>query len=190
MDLSEKQYFTHQTTYRRLQEAPHFFSKISLNQSTPSPIFLTKSTSLNQSQINSFIPPVSPTSKSYSSHQLQQAKLLSESQTVESKTPTKTKQHSDEKPNNYPKINPKLSKIPQFYFPTHGTSEAQEKEESLLSKIFSAKNDVLSLEEFSAISVDILGFPIMLNRVLFNKIDTEKTGKISKSTYLKYIQSY
>ena len=44
----------------------------------------------------------------------------------------------------------------------------------------------MNLEDFNTITVDLLGFPKMLNRVLFNKIDIEKTGKISKAQYLKY----
>jgi hypothetical protein len=110
---------------------------------------------------------------------------LSESQNFESKTPSKHKLN-DEKVNNYAKINPKLSRIPQFYFPSNSSSELQEKEESLINKMFSVKNDVMNLEDFNTITVDLLGFPKMLNRVLFNKIDTEKSGKISKALYVKY----
>lgn len=43
----------------------------------------------------------------------------------------------------------------------------------------------MNLEDFNSITVDLLGFPKMLNRVLFNKIDMEKTGKINKMQYMK-----
>ena len=137
---------------------------------------------MNQSQINSFIPPVSPTSKSYNTHQIQQVKL-NESQIFESKTPSK--KVSDEKVSIYAKINPKLSRIPQFYFPSQNSTEVIALEELTINKIFSSKNDILTLDDFNSITVDLLGFPKMLNRILFQKIDVEKTGKITKSKYLK-----
>ena len=126
---------------------------------------------------------MSPTSKSYNTHQIQQAKSI-ESQNFDSK-PNSNSKIFEEKANNYSKINPKLSRIPQFYFPIQNTSDILLQEESAVNKIFSIKNDILTLDDFSSISGELLGFPKMLNRVLFYKIDSEKTGKITKSQYLK-----
>ncbi len=74
-------------------------------------------------------------------------------------------------------------KIPQFYFPRGSCHDPDiiESEEKILNRYFTKD---LTVDEFTPITVELAGFPKMLNSVLFNKITQGKT-KLSKADYIK-----
>lgn len=76
--------------------------------------------------------------------------------------------------------------IPQFYFP-EGKAVDQSQEQEVLKYI----NDIfgsneLTAKDFTAVCSNILVVPEYLNEVLFDKIDTNKTGAVNKQTFLNY----
>ena len=74
-----------------------------------------------------------------------------------------------------------LSTIPKFYFPEL-PFEIIAQENTLIDNIFKEKNE-LNLSEFLPITKDFYGFPPLFNCVLFNKIDKDKKGKISRNQF-------
>lgn len=78
------------------------------------------------------------------------------------------------------------NKIPQFYFPeSHLQPTLIEYEEKQLSQLFN--KDELNVEEFIPITTEFLGFPKILNIVLFNKIKEDNSDKISIKQFSKYV---
>lgn len=83
----------------------------------------------------------------------------------------------------------KLSKIPKFYFPEGSVSgDILEQENNFINDVFAAK-DELTLNEFLPFTRDFYHFPVLYNRVLFNKFDTQKKGKVSKSQFIAFHNS-
>lgn len=77
------------------------------------------------------------------------------------------------------------NKLPQFYFGNNHVSEdIVERDEKIINQIYKDK-EYLTLEEFIPITVELLGFPRMLNQILFKKIDKEGKNKIHKNVYLR-----
>ena len=80
----------------------------------------------------------------------------------------------------------KLSKIPKFYFPEGSVNkDTMEYENNYINEVF-GKKDELTIDEFLPFTRDFYQFPPLYNRVLFNKIDTAKSGKISKTQFTTF----
>jgi len=59
------------------------------------------------------------------------------------------------------------------------------KNEEAIDKAFKGQAQ-LTTEEFDAVTTDVCGFPKFFRDVLFNRIDTEKTGKVNKAQFVGY----
>jgi serine/threonine-protein phosphatase 2A regulatory subunit B'' len=153
--------------------------KSDITISTPLPFFANLSNSLTNSQIaaSHFIPPVSPNSNSYQNFQIEKKNFINENTKNEEKKLTESLSNSL-------MTSMKLSKIPKFYFP-EPSIEFIAQENTIIDSIFKEKNE-LNLQEFLPITKDFYNFPPLYNIVLFNKIDTEKTGKITRQQFIKF----
>ena len=148
---------------------------------TPNPIFANRlNNSLSNSQIaaSHFIPPVSPNSVSLQIFQVEKKNLMTESQVINEE------RKMTESFTNSLATSMNLSTIPKFYFPELPI-ELIAQENTLIDGIFKEKNE-LNLQEFLPITKDFYGFPQIFNCVLFNKIDKEKKGKITRIQFDKY----
>jgi serine/threonine-protein phosphatase 2A regulatory subunit B'' len=158
--------------------------KNSVTLSAPNPLFLNNiKNSLTNSQIAAahFIPPVSPNSLPGQSLQLEKKNSTTESQI-----------NNDKKTNeslNSMMSSMSLSKIPKFYFPSVG-GDIIHQEDTLIDEFFKNSNKI-TIEPFMTITKEFYNLPGLLNRVLFNKIDTENKGFITKDQFMKYhIQNF
>jgi hypothetical protein len=80
---------------------------------------------------------------------------------------------------------PKQPDIPRFYFP-EGKPKDQDQiksTEETIDKIFSDKIE-LKKEDFEQITTEVCGLPKFLKNMLFDRIDSGKTGKITKPHFL------
>ena len=73
-------------------------------------------------------------------------------------------------------------KIPPFYFPEGKPldTETLKENEEKINKAFDGKAE-LKLEEFDKVTTDVCGFPQFFKTELFNRIDTGKSGKVTKA---------
>ena len=117
-----------------------------------------------------------------------QTKPLSDKQlpiVQEPLTPTKKSKEDDK--TNYviqQKLSMKANKIPNlFTLNNNKNSEIIEKDDNFIKSKF--KGGSLNLDEFLNITTNLLEFPKMLNKLLFNKIDVEKSNQITQTKYLK-----
>jgi serine/threonine-protein phosphatase 2A regulatory subunit B'' len=74
--------------------------------------------------------------------------------------------------------------IPQFYFPD-GKPTTQEQNKEMEEKVDKAFGDKpsLKLEEFGPVTTDVCDFPLFFRDTVFNRIDTAKTGSVSKAMF-------
>lgn len=153
--------------------------------SAPNPLFAVQlRNSLTNSQMasNHFIPPINPNSL-ISNNQIEKRNSMQSSQSNESR------KNINESLSNSMMTSMKLSKIPKFYFPTVSNEIIQQENDQFL-KIFNNKN-YITLNDFLPITKDIYNFPGNYNKVLFNKIDTEHKGKITRDEFIKFhIQNF
>ena len=158
--------------------------KNNITMSAPNPFFLNNiKNSLTNSQIAAahFIPPVSPNSISTQSLQMEKKNTMTESQ-IEKKKMTESLTNSMMSSMN-------LSKIPKFYFPSVG-GDIIHQENSFIDNVFKNSNK-LTIQPFMTITKEFYNFPELLNKVLFNKIDVENKGFITRDQFMKYhIQNF
>jgi hypothetical protein len=74
------------------------------------------------------------------------------------------------------------NKIPQFYFPKgNAIPELVELEDNIINQVFTRED--VTMEEFLPITVELLGFPKLLNSVVFKKIAGD--SKLTKKLFTK-----
>jgi len=75
----------------------------------------------------------------------------------------------------------KKEKIPQFYFEGGKPlpSEVVEANNNAIAAVFKDKRDI-TVEDFTPICEQVFKFPKFLNSLLFSKLDTNKSGKMTK----------
>ena len=161
--------------------------KSNITISSPNPFFQNNiKNSLTNSQIAAahFIPPVSPNSIAGQSMQLEKKNSSSES-----KNNDESQKKMTESLTNSMMSSMKLSTIPKFYFPSVGGDIIQQ-ENIFIDSIFKNSNQ-LNLESFKKITKEFYNFPGLLNKVLFDKIDKENKGVITRDQFMKYhIQNF
>ena len=157
--------------------------KNNITISSPNPFFLNNITkSLTNSQIaaSHFIPPVSPNSITGQSLQIEKKNSMNDNDEKKKMTESLT---------NSMMSSMKLSKIPKFYFPSVG-GDIILQENSFIDSVFKNSNQ-LTIQPFMTITKEFYNFPGLLNKVLFNKIDTENKGYITRDQFMKYhIQNF
>jgi serine/threonine-protein phosphatase 2A regulatory subunit B'' len=74
--------------------------------------------------------------------------------------------------------------IPRFYFPEGkpGEKDHLKTAEETIDKLFSDKVE-MKKEDFEAITTEVCGLPKFLKGMLFDRIDTGKSGKITKPAF-------
>lgn len=80
----------------------------------------------------------------------------------------------------------KKPKIPKFFF-EHGRpleSETEDENRKVIDSVFGASKEVTK-QEFIPICEKVFKFPKFLNSIIFGKIDTANTGKISKEKFIQ-----
>ena len=156
--------------------------KNNITISSPNPFFPNNiKNSLTNSQIAAahFIPPVSPNPISGQSMQVEKKNSMSE----------EAQKKMGESLTNSMMSSMKLSTIPKFYSPSVGGDIIQQ-ENAIIDSIFK-NNNQLNLQSFMKITKEFYNFPELLNRVLFNKIDLENKGVITRDQFMKYhIQNF
>ncbi|KAL4505892.1 hypothetical protein ABPG72_013653 [Tetrahymena utriculariae] len=78
--------------------------------------------------------------------------------------------------------------IPQFYFgePTKMLDpSAQEEQNKIISEVFGRKTEI-EMKDFDDLTMKLAELPNFFNQLLFNKIDKQKSGKISKQVFINY----
>ncbi|EWS74498.1 EF hand protein (macronuclear) [Tetrahymena thermophila SB210] len=78
--------------------------------------------------------------------------------------------------------------IPQFYFgePTRMLDpSAQEEQNKIISEVFGRKTEI-EMKDFNDLTTKLADLPNFFNQLLFNKIDKQKSGKISKQVFINY----
>lgn len=156
--------------------------KPNISLSTPSPIFVTKINTLNQSQSLSqqfsYMPPISPNSSALINYHNEKKNVLQESQNDKYQTNKGDRMTESQIIHS--------NNIPKFYFP--GDNITILEEENLINEIFN--KDEISVDEFSRITVELLNFPKMFNTILFDKINKEVKNKMNKSDFIKFYKEY
>jgi hypothetical protein len=82
---------------------------------------------------------------------------------------------------------PKHPDIPRFYFPEGKPKDPEQVKatEEAIDKIFSEKIE-LKKEDFEQITTEVCGVPKFFKNMLFDRIDSGKTGKITKPHFLQF----
>ncbi|KAL4480442.1 hypothetical protein ABPG74_020958 [Tetrahymena malaccensis] len=78
--------------------------------------------------------------------------------------------------------------IPQFYFgePTKMLDPSvQEEQNKIISEVFGRKTEI-EMKDFNDLTSKLAELPNFFNQLLFNKIDKQKSGKISKQVFINY----
>ena len=175
------------STSKLLKKLFESCKKNNITISSPNPFFPNNiKNSLTNSQIAAahFIPPVSPNSIPGQSMQLEKKNSMSES-----KMNDEAQKKMTESLTNSMMSSMKLSTIPKFYFPSVGGDIIQQ-ENAFIDSVFKNSNQ-LNLQAFMKITKEFYNFPELLNRVLFNKIDIENKGIITRDQFMKYhIQNF
>ena len=160
-------------TSKLLKKLFENLKKNDITISSPNPFFPNDiKNSLTNSQIAAahLIPPLSPNRISDQSNQ-------------------KEKRNSNSSLTNSMMSSMKLSTIPKFYSPSVENDIIQQ-ENAIIDSIFK-NNNQLNIKSFIQITKDFYNFPELLNRVLFNKIDKENNGIITKDQFMQYhIQNF
>jgi serine/threonine-protein phosphatase 2A regulatory subunit B'' len=78
----------------------------------------------------------------------------------------------------------KLSTIPKFYFPTVGKDIINQ--ENLFIDLVFKNIKKVDLKSFTKITEEFYNFPSLLNQVLFDKIDKENKGFITKEKFMEF----
>ena len=78
----------------------------------------------------------------------------------------------------------KKEKIPQFYFEGGKPlpSEVVVANESVIDSVFKDKREIV-VEDFVPICEQVFKFPKFLNLLVFNKLDTDKSGKLTREKF-------
>ena len=172
------------STSKLLKKLFESCKKNNITISSPNPFFPNNiKNSLTNSQIAAahFIPPVSPNSITGQSMKLDKNN--------ESKANDDASKKVSESLTNSMMSSMKLSTIPKFYFPSVGGDIVQ-RENSFIDSVFKNSNQ-LTVQSFMTITKEFYNFPSLLNKVLFNKIDTENKGIITKDQFMKFhIQNF
>lgn len=78
------------------------------------------------------------------------------------------------------------STIPKFFVPEgQATEDIIASEDNFINSIFGGKNDI-DQKEFIKFTVDFYNFPQNYNKVLFQKIDKDKKGKVSYTQFHQF----
>ena len=159
--------------------------KMNISISAPNPFFPDNmKNSLTNSQIasaNNLIPPLSPNMLSGENEKLgrRNESNMNEENTKRAKDPLSSSMLSSMK----------LSTIPKFYFPKVGIDIINE-ENTLINSVFKNSNNI-RIQSFLTITKNFYNFPPLLNKMLFNKIDTKNKGFIEKEQFMNYhIQNF
>ena len=158
---------------------------INISISAPNPFFPDNmKNSLTNSQIasaNKLIPPLSPNRLSGENEKLERRN--------ESKINEKINKRTKDPLSNSMLSSMKLSTIPKFYFPKVGIDIINE-ENSFINSVFKNSNNI-TIQSFLTITKNFYNFPPLLNKMLFNKIDTKNKGIIEKEQFMNYhIQNF
>ena len=170
------------TTSKILKKLFENFKKNNIIISAPNPFFPNNiKNSLTSSQIAAahFIPPVSPNSITGQSMQAEKKNSMNDD----------PQKKMTESLTNSMMSSMKLSTIPKFYFPSVGGDIIQQ-ENAFIDSVFKNSNQ-LTPQTFMKLTKEFYNFPSLLNGVLFNKIDTENKGVITRDQFMKYhIQTF
>ena len=170
------------TTSKILKKLFENLKKNNITISAPNPFFPNNiKNSLTSSQIAAahFIPPVSPNSITGQSMQAEKKNSMNDD----------PQKKMTESLTNSMMSSMKLSTIPKFYFPSVGGDIIQQ-ENAFIDSVFKNSNQ-LTPQTFMKLTKEFYNFPSLLNGVLFNKIDTENKGVITRDQFMKYhIQTF
>ncbi len=175
-------WFSQPSTIKLIKSLLENCKKNNITISSPNPFFLNNiKNSLTNSQIAAahFIPPVSPNSISAQSLQVEKKNTM-----IESQMNNDEKKKVTESLTNSMMSSMKLSKIPKFYFPSVG-GDIVHQENSFIDSVFKNSNQ-LTIQPFLTITKEFYNFPELLNKVLFNKIDIENKGYITREQLMKF----
>ena len=180
-------WFNQPSTVKLIKKLIEDCKKNNITFSSPNPFFLNNiKNSLTNSQISAshLIPPVSPNSISNN-----QSMQIEKKNSFDSQNNNDDKKKLTESLTNSMMSSMKLSTIPKFYFPSVG-GDIITQENMFINSIFKNSNQ-LTLQQFLTITKDFYNFPALLNRMLFNKIDVENKGIVTRDQFMKYhIQNF